>query len=376
VFETLVRVGDGGILTPGLASRFEKLGAGGWKLALREGARFSDGTLVSDEDIAASLEIANSGFRLRREGDWLLLEPARAGLRAELLLTRSPVAHRTATGYIGTGPFSVVEEDDKHLLLRRNGPTPENRLDSIEIRAYDSPSDAFAHTLAGDADALIDLPIRMVEFFEGVPHLRVIRGGSPSVEAIVFDSRILGRPVREALARNIENSDLGSIASREGCDPRLARRTSSVPIPGGAPLDVLAINADALSQRLALGLRRALGTRAGAALAADAKDALSMMLADRTHLAIYKLLLWPRSVQIDHFHTGGNSNLGGYSNPVVDAALDRDDWAAAEKEMESDPPAVLLCSPERIAVVDARFKNARVGPYGFLETLPEWEASP
>ena len=40
------------------------------------------------------------------------------------------------------------------------------------------------------------------------------------------------------------------------------------------------------------------------------------------------------------------------------------------------PPVVLLCTPERIMVVDTRVKNPRIGPYGLLETLPDWEVQP
>jgi hypothetical protein len=62
-----------------------------------------------------------------------------------------------------------------------------------------------------------------------------------------------------------------------------------------------------------------------------------------------------------------------YSNPRVDAALDAGDWARAQEELAEDPPVAFICLPERLAIVDARVRNARIGPYGFLETLPDWE---
>jgi hypothetical protein len=42
-------------------------------------------------------------------------------------------------------------------------------------------------------------------------------------------------------------------------------------------------------------------------------------------------------------------------------------------ELQDDPPVAFICTPERLAVVDSRIKNPQVGPYGYLETLPDWE---
>ena len=78
---------------------------------------------------------------------------------------------------------------------------------------------------------------------------------------------------------------------------------------------------------------------------------------------------------VTNFHTGSPLNFG-YSNPRVDAALEAGDLQAATKALEKDPPVDFICREERIAVVDARIKNAQLGPFGLLETLPEWEVSP
>jgi hypothetical protein len=66
-------------------------------------------------------------------------------------------------------------------------------------------------------------------------------------------------------------------------------------------------------------------------------------------------------------------NYLGYKNSKVDAALKAGDWARALQALRDDPPVAFICTPERLAVVDSRVKNAQVGPYGYLETLPDWE---
>ena len=62
-------------------------------------------------------------------------------------------------------------------------------------------------------------------------------------------------------------------------------------------------------------------------------------------------------------------------NPKVDEALKAGDWARALQELKGDPPVAFICTPERLAVVDSRVKNPQVGPYGYLETLPDWEVA-
>ena len=73
------------------------------------------------------------------------------------------------------------------------------------------------------------------------------------------------------------------------------------------------------------------------------------------------------------WHSKARFSTRRYSNPKVDAAVDDGDWARAMQELAEDPPVAFICLPERFAIVDARVKNARIGPYGIFETLPDWE---
>jgi hypothetical protein len=59
--------------------------------------------------------------------------------------------------------------------------------------------------------------------------------------------------------------------------------------------------------------------------------------------------------------------------PRVDAAFDRGDFAAARAELRADAAFVEICRRERIGVVDSRIKNPRMGWWGLLDTLQDWE---
>ena len=74
--------------------------------------------------------------------------------------------------------------------------------------------------------------------------------------------------------------------------------------------------------------------------------------------------------------TGAEENWGGYSNPQFDEAFRAGDLVRAQAELDADPPAAFICDLERVAIVDARIKNATLGDYDLLDTLPEWEVAP
>ena len=90
-------------------------------------------------------------------------------------------------------------------------------------------------------------------------------------------------------------------------------------------------------------------------------------------LAMFTPLVWPPSVAALVWRSDSPYNLFKYSNPRMDAAIDAGDWARALQALAEDPPVAFICTPERLAVVDARVKNPELGPYGLLETLPDWE---
>jgi hypothetical protein len=47
--------------------------------------------------------------------------------------------------------------------------------------------------------------------------------------------------------------------------------------------------------------------------------------------------------------------------------------AAAKAELKADIAFIEICRRERIGVVDSRIKNPRMGWWGILDTLQDWE---
>src|SRR5437870_1642572 len=81
----------------------------------------------------------------------------------------------------------------------------------------------------------------------------------------------------------------------------------------------------------------------------------------------------PRRSRPKALASDSHLNQYGYRNTQVDAAHKVGDWARAMLALQEDPPVAFICTPERLALVDSRVKNPRIGPYGYLETLPDWE---
>ena len=186
----------------------------------------------------------------------------------------------------------------------------------------------------------------------------------------------LDRSARRSIAEALRTSDVFDVAARDGCTSLHESGGKPVGLAAGGQLRTVALLQDPIGQRLGLAVRRWLGLRAGPLDVLDAGAAAGRYQRGEADLLVLPLLTMPRGTLAALFRTGGAENFGGYSNAAVDAAFDAGDWALASALLAEDPPYVAICRPERIAIVDARFKKARVGPYGYLETLPDWEVAP
>jgi hypothetical protein len=368
VYEPLARIGPVGDIVPALASKVEIVGDRELRAWPRQDVRFSDGTLLTFEDVATSL--ARNQLRVRRDGESLLVDSDNPALPTELLLARSLVFRRVGERLLGTGAFVVEEEDQSHVLLVRRQREP-GRIDRVLLQAYPLPKDAFAHMLKGDADLLPHPEARWLEFFEGVPRLRIVRALGTHANVVAFNLHRLSRAERVALAHVLASNEVRKLAFGNACLAR-ADEPATEPIPPGRPFDVVALP---VFERFALAIRRALGERGGDVRLADLQNYFSVMQSGDFDMVAAAPLIWPPVMSVLVWRTGAPSNVLGYSNPRVDAALDARDWRGAQRALDEDPPAAFVCNPDRIAVVDARIKNAELGPYDLLETLPQWEVA-
>lgn len=121
VFDSLVSVDDRGQLHPGLALSWQsESGNRRWQFQLRSGVKFSDGTPVTTDAVAASLRAANPRWKVFAAAESVVIEcdPPDAKIPVELALPRYGIAMRDGARLMGSGPFVVARWDPgKRLAL-------------------------------------------------------------------------------------------------------------------------------------------------------------------------------------------------------------------------------------------------------------------
>jgi hypothetical protein len=368
VFEPLITIGTSGELVPALAERVQPSGANGLRIWLRAGARFSDGSPVTMADVVQS--IAGSGLQVTDGGDGLLIHSTEAGIPIELVLSQVFIFRHSGDHVLGTHAFRVEEQDPSHILLTRLAPAP-GLIDRVRLDSYPTPQDTFAHTLKGDADLLADVQQRWVEFFQGVPRLRLLRAPSNYANMVAFNPKRFSRSERLALARALATDEIRVLAFGNECAPP-TRRPGFEPLPPGRALDVLTAP---LVERFGFAVRRSLGPRGGSVRTLELQVYGAALRAGDFDLATIRPRVWPPIIATANWRTGTVDNVFGYSNPVVDAALDRHDWGAAQQALDEDPPAAVVCTPPSVVVLDSRIRTPPFGEGNFLQTLPRWEVA-
>jgi hypothetical protein len=368
VFERLITVDAGGQLTPVLARRVGRLSAAEIEVELRTDAVFSDGAPVTEADVIRSLEAG--GLGVTGSGGALVLKSRQAGVPADALLLQTQIFREVQGKFVGSGPFAVASRTDDEIRLTRRVPRP-GRANDVRMTAYATPRDAFAHTLKGDANLIVDLESRWLEFFRGVPSLQVVRGGGRSVEGMMLNPD-LPRSDRRDLAMVLSSPRMRELAYAPGECAETGTEGTEAALRPGRTLRILSWGP---YERLALAARRILGDRGGDISQLTPLETISRMKSRDFDLVTTRPIAWPPSAMALLWRTGSPSNFIGYSNPIVDQAIDAGDWSRAAAALRDDPPVAFICTRNHIAVVDVRIKNPTLGPYDLLETLPDWEVA-
>jgi len=192
--------------------------------------------------------------------------------------------------------------------------------------------------------------------------------------AVTFSTKRLDRATRLALVSALQPRELARLAYPEGCTPLVVPDVPFHPLPAGRRLNIgVVLGFGSPMDRMALAVQRSLGPRAGEIEHWPFDDYRRRAETGDFDLLIEMPLAWPESDRAILWRTNSPLVAHNYSNPKVDAAIDGGDWAGALKELANDPPVAFICLPARFAIIDRRFKNARIGPYGFFESLPDWE---
>jgi hypothetical protein len=373
VFEPLIYLDSNGETGLVLTSRVQFLPPQAMRVWLRPDASFSDGSQVTFDDVARSLQ-AYSLRATQEEGGSILIESDDATTSIEVRIAEAYI-HRLVNGVeIGTGGFRLVEQDERHLLLRRRVPAP-GRVSMVSFIAYDSPQEALAHTLKGDADLLLQINPRWLEFLDGISRLRVSRLPSPFGNGIAFNTARLSRQERLELVKLLSNREVRTLAFGDECaapdGEELVRPHAQL---SARKLDVLAISLGNF-ERFGLAVSRALGDRAGTVRVEEVAEFEKIAKLQEFDLLTFRPRIRPTSLAVQRWRTGAPDAIRSrYSNPRLDAALDARDWAAARRELDEDPPFAVICDAVALNVMDARIRN--VSSTRFWQNLVNWELGP
>jgi hypothetical protein len=370
VFEPLMHLEADESMKPALASRIERIDRRSVRAWIRADARFSDGSPVAPRDVVDSLK---SDGLIAYEQDGAVVVASASPVLPQTFIARALISKEAGGATLGTGPFVLVEQDASHLVLRRIHRLP-NRIDEVVIRSFANPREAFLRTLAGDADSYPVIDPMQVEFFENVPRFQLIKGSSLNAIAVSFNTKRIDRATRLALLAALGSRELARLAYPERCSPMRSEPVPFRPVPPGPRLNIAAlVSVGSTFERMALAVQRVLGPRAGEIEEISYPDYVRRLETDDFDLMIELPIAWPQSDMAMLWRTKSPLGPRYYSNPRVDAAVDVGDWGGAMRELAEDPPTAFICLPERLAIMDTRVKNARIGPYGFFETLPDWE---
>ncbi len=260
VFDTLYDLGPDGAARPHLAAAapvFDEKHTTA-RIELKKGVVFHDGTALTAQDVAASLERARKTLRyalpivtsVRADGDGIEVSLASPPADLEALLALPQLAitkagKAPAGKVLGTGAFAIERADLTHhrLVLRafENHFAGRPFIDRLELRWYDTPDGEARRFETGNAH----VSTRGVSAFAGgTPSFqsREVSGPAALLVYVGFGSAhatLEHDPAfRRALDLGVARGGLASIGSGEQVLP------TRTPVPGAAPLDQLGKTGD------------------------------------------------------------------------------------------------------------------------------------
>jgi hypothetical protein len=339
-------------------------------LELRDGLTFSDGSSVTISDLRASVEAA--GLQATPRGSRsLLVATADSSIPVECTLLRTALFRRTGDIVLGTRAYRVSRSSASELVLDRVH-RASHRVGQVTFRRYETPRRALAAGLAGHANAVLSPPAGAEELAKGTS-LRLVEGRPVQAVVMLLNPRTIDAATRRALLA-VPTDRIAAAAERRPAPVVLA----SWPIPTDGPrLRILVSHVDLpdLSlERAGVAFRRAV-EESGRSVLLERGDVTVILKRIRQgdfDLALAPLLVWPPAAAAAVWATDAPDNLTHYSNLELDQALAAGNFAAAVEALRSDPPVLELSPRPRRVLLDARITNARLGPYGLLQSLPDW----
>jgi MarR-like DNA-binding transcriptional regulator SgrR of sgrS sRNA len=226
VFETLVRLDERGRPQPLLATAWQpEPGNQRWRISLRSGVSFHDGTPLDAAAVAASLRSSNPDWKVVTTANAVIIEtPSPApDLPAELALARNAIVRKAGAQLAGTGQFSVADfTPGKHLTLRANERYWAGRpfIDSIELAFGGTDREQMLALDLGKAD-LIEVAAESIR--RARAEGRTLASSEPAeLMALAFASDPRSDDeihARNALAASLDLTALADVVLQGGGDP-------------------------------------------------------------------------------------------------------------------------------------------------------------
>ena len=222
VLDTLTTVDAGGAAEPALAIRWQSSdGAHRWEFVLRANVRFQDGTPLTADAVAASLDQACAASRC----PWRAVHAIGA---AVVLVADSPmpslpdllsqseyaIARQSATGgMVGTGPYRVTGFADGALTLAANDDSWQGRpfADFIRILPHRSIRDQWLDLSVGNAD-VVEVPAEMLRQAQQ-QRLNVMESGPVELLALTIAPQgpLANLEMRESIALAVDRAALCNV---------------------------------------------------------------------------------------------------------------------------------------------------------------------
>jgi peptide/nickel transport system substrate-binding protein len=219
IFEGLVMLDDSGRPRAALAVSWQALpGNQRWRMQIRNGVKFHDGTSLTVEAAAASLRATNPTWTITAEGESVVIDcgTTDAELPAELALPKNAIVKRdSANRVVGTGPFQIADwQPGKRLTLGANENYWQGRafLDGIEIEMGRNFRDQMSALELGRDDLVEVAPEQAHR--TGAEAKQLLNSAPMELVALVFeqdaqtaDEKLL----REALSLSVERGSMRNV---------------------------------------------------------------------------------------------------------------------------------------------------------------------
>ncbi len=265
IFDTLVRMDADSQIVPSLATSWKLVDDTTWEFKLRPGVAFHDGTPMTAEDVVYSLarpatitkSPAPFTIYTRMIKETKIVDPSTvhvvtnapypllANDLAQVFIVSKKAASAVTTedmnagrGVIGTGPYKLTSysAEDRAELVRNDGYFGgKPAWDKVTYRYITSDGSRTAALLAGDVDAIDNVPSADLARVRGEPNITFAQ--KPSLRVIYFymDSGRDDPPF-------MQNKDGGPIGKNPFKDARVRKAVS------------MAINREAIRDRIMEGL--------------------------------------------------------------------------------------------------------------------------